>query len=130
MLLEGVEVLVPVAPVRGYPLIELAEGFGAKAVEATLRVDLARHEVGVAKNLEVLGDCGLREPEHRDEIVHASRFPTKEIEDLSAGGLGDHLERREHTCICHNEHMPVKAYALSPDVSHTKEQSTAGEFVG
>src|SRR5207245_24240 len=107
MVFEGVEVLVPQAPVRGEPLVEGPEGTRFYPVDALLRGRTAGDETGFPQHLQVLGHGRLADLEHLDELADAAVGPAQHVEDPAPGRLGDDREGVNG----HTRNILFRAYA-------------------
>ena len=95
MAFERVEATDKLRPVRLEPLVEFAEGLGAQAIQAALRVATDLDETGVAQHLEVSRHAGLVHADGIDQFGDRSLAVTDRIEDSPSSRLGDHVENVE-----------------------------------
>ena len=101
MPLEGVEVFRPQAAIGCQPRIERFERFGFDLVDPLLCFGSRRHESGLAQHFEVLGNSGLRNIEHGDELADAPLTSLEVTEDTKASGFTKYGEVvRDHDAIC------------------------------
>jgi hypothetical protein len=84
-----IESLLPCAPVRFEPLVELLEGLRPEAVDALLRDRTGFDEPGLAQHAEVLRDLGLSKAEPVHDLSDRARLPPEELDDLATIGLGE-----------------------------------------
>jgi hypothetical protein len=92
MLLEGVQLPAPEAPVGLEPLVQLLERLRPEGVQAPLGVRPDLDQPRLAEDPQVLGHAGLAEAEPGDQLVHRSLTLSQEVEDVTAVWLGEHLE--------------------------------------
>jgi hypothetical protein len=86
---ELIESLVPCAPVRFEPFVELFEGLRPEAVDALLRDRAGFDEPGIAQHAEVLGDLGLPKAEPVHDLSDRARLAPEELDDLATIGFGE-----------------------------------------
>jgi hypothetical protein len=101
MAFKSVNVVRPEATELFEPGIEFLKRSGLEPVEATLRVDCGFDEAGVAKNAEMLGDCGLGHVELAFDLADGLLVERQEAKNRAAVGLGDDVES-----VFHGLYMP------------------------
>ena len=92
MPLEGVEALAPERPVGLQPPVDLGQGLGLQGVEASLGVDPDPDQPGLPQHPQVLRHAGLAEAEPADQLAHRPLALAKQVEDVAAVRVGEHLE--------------------------------------
>ncbi len=92
MALERLETSGHLGAVGLEPLVEFSQGFGAQAVQTTLRVATDLDEARVAQHLEVPRHAGLMDANGINELRYRTLSAPYGIEDPSASRLGDHVK--------------------------------------
>lgn len=72
--------------------MQLVERLGAQGVQAPLGVDPDPDEPGLPQHPQVLRHAGLAEAEPADQLAHRPLALAKQVEDVAAVRLGEHLE--------------------------------------
>ncbi len=89
MILEGVEVVGPIAAVAVEPGVDLGEAVAAQRVDAALRVGADLDEAGFAEHAEMAGDGGLGERgEGVDQLARGDGAAGQLVENGAPGGVG------------------------------------------
>jgi hypothetical protein len=108
MSLEVVESRSPHEAIGSEPVVELAQGCGAHAIDASLSIAADLHQTRLAEDTEVLGDPGLAHSQRADQLADGALGLPQEVEDLTATGLGENLECLTHASILPNSYITVK----------------------
>lgn len=94
---EGVEVMLPVAPERLEPRIDLAKWRRVDRIEPARAFGAHGREAGLAQHAEVLGHTGLRDPEiGLDDVADrtgALLSIGEQLEDPPPDRVAQHVER-------------------------------------
>ncbi len=93
MALQPIETFVPQRAVRLQPRVEFLQWLYPNPVEAPLRVGSHFDESGLLHDAQVLRDRGLRELEPIDELADRLFAVAQDVEDSSAVGFGEDLDR-------------------------------------
>jgi hypothetical protein len=93
--LEGVESAGQLGAVGLEPLVELAKGFGAQAVEPALGIAADLDQAGVAQHLEVPRHARLVHADGVDELAHRALPLPYGVEDATTSRFGDDVEDGE-----------------------------------
>jgi hypothetical protein len=108
MSLEVVESRSPHEAIGSEPVVELAQGRGVHAIDASLSIAANLHQTRVAEDTEVLGDPGLAYSQGADQVADGALDLPQEVEDLTATGLRENLECLTHGVILPNSYIAVK----------------------
>jgi len=71
----------------------VGEGAGVQPVDYVLSAALVDDQIGLAENREVTGYCRLGKLEVVDDLTHTPGVSLQQPEDLSAGFVGQGLEK-------------------------------------
>src|SRR5579863_2581107 len=82
------------------PLIELGETGRVDAIDAPLRVDAHRDQLGLAKHFQMLRDGRGAEVEVLDDLAGGEFALRQDLEDLAAGGVGEGGEGEHEGYYC------------------------------
>lgn len=87
-MLQGIQLGRPEAFDAREPLIQFGKAGRVDAVDAALRVDAHRHQLGLAQHFQMLRDGRRAEVEMLGDLP-SGEFPSAEdLDDLAAGGVG------------------------------------------
>ena len=99
MSLERIEPLLPQAPIRQQPGIELGKRRGIERIYATLAVRPRADQSSVSQDAQVLGRTRLRETDQPDELADGARLLEQQREHSAAMWIGERGPSRDHLVI-------------------------------
>lgn len=120
---ERIEAAGQLSAVRLEPLVKFSQGFGAQAVEPTLRVATDLDEARIAQHLQVPRHTGLVHTDGINEFRDRTLPAPHGIEDPSASRLGDHVKNSK--VGGHRANIHPHVYMCERFLGKTGERSTA-----
>src|SRR6266540_1693178 len=115
MALQRIETARPVAAIGLEPPVDLRQGLGAQAVNASLGVGSHADEARLAQHAQVLGNARLADRQRLDELTDRALALAQEVEDAAARRLGQDLECGRHAAyiaaqlyVCQAMRTPTK----------------------